>query len=85
MLPKLKGKFPSAAGVGWSTYLPLLDTFKKRACRFILHHYLGRFLKDQLTLDQLTIDLYNGTGSLHNVPIDIYVSIAIFPVILNHR
>ena len=73
MLPK----FPSGGGKRcfsstWSSYLPYVDTFKKRACRFILHHYLGRFLKDHLTLDQLTIDLYNGTGSLHNVPIDIY-------------
>ena len=74
MLPK----FPSGGGnkggfsSTWSSYLPYVDTFKKRACRFILHHYLGRFLKDHLTLDQLTIDLYNGTGSLHNVPIDIY-------------
>lgn len=45
---------------------------KKRACRYLLQRYLGQFL-EELTLDQLTVDLYNGTGRVVNVSLDVQV------------
>ncbi|KYQ51543.1 Autophagy-related protein 2 like protein A [Trachymyrmex zeteki] len=50
--------------LGWSADI------KKRACRYLLQRYLGQFL-EELTLDQLTVDLYNGTGRVVNVSLDV--------------
>ncbi|RZF47432.1 hypothetical protein LSTR_LSTR007359 [Laodelphax striatellus] len=52
-------------------YLPFSDNIKKRACRYLLQRYLGQFLEEKLTLDQLTVNLYNGTGSVSNVVLDV--------------
>lgn len=52
--------------LGWSADI------KKRACRYLLQRYLGQFL-EELTLDQLTVDLYNGTGRVVNVSLDVQV------------
>ncbi|XP_020295971.1 autophagy-related protein 2 homolog B isoform X2 [Pseudomyrmex gracilis] len=43
---------------------------KKRACRYLLQRYLGQFL-EELTLDQLNVDLFNGTGRVVNVNLDV--------------
>ncbi|KAL3873572.1 hypothetical protein ACJMK2_036669 [Sinanodonta woodiana] len=51
--------------LGWKDFL------KKRACRYLLQHYLGQFLKEKLTLDQLSIDLYNGTGTISDLELDV--------------
>uniref|UniRef100_A0A182PNL9 Autophagy-related protein 2 n=1 Tax=Anopheles epiroticus TaxID=199890 RepID=A0A182PNL9_9DIPT len=48
-------------------YVPWSDVIKKKICRFLLQRYLGRFLEEKLTLDQLNVDFYNGTGTVHNV------------------
>ncbi|XP_020894955.1 autophagy-related protein 2 homolog A, partial [Exaiptasia diaphana] len=53
-------------------YFPWSDSIKKRACRYLLQHYLGHFLQEKLTLEQLTVDLYNGTGRVENVPLDVW-------------
>jgi autophagy-related protein 2 len=53
----------------WPFYIP--EFLKRRACRYLLHHYLGQYLEEKISLDDLTIDLYNGTGSVHNVPLNI--------------
>lgn len=47
------------------------DGIKKRACRYLLQRYLGQFLEEKLTLDQLSVDIYNGTGSVSNVSLDV--------------
>ncbi|XP_071454260.1 autophagy-related protein 2 homolog A [Hetaerina americana] len=52
-------------------YLPWSDSLKKRACRYLLQRYLGQFLEEKLTLDQLTVDLYNGTGTVRDVTLDV--------------
>ena len=52
------------------------DFLKRRACRYMLHHYLGQYLAEKISLEDLTIDLYNGTGSVSNVPLNIEVSLA---------
>ncbi|XP_062863124.1 autophagy-related protein 2 homolog B isoform X2 [Trichomycterus rosablanca] len=49
---------------------PFSESIKKRACRYLLHRYLGNFLQEKLSLDQLSVDLYQGTGSLAQVPLD---------------
>eukprot|EP00066_Takifugu_rubripes_P026085 XP_011615351.1 PREDICTED: autophagy-related protein 2 homolog B isoform X2 [Takifugu rubripes] len=49
---------------------PFSESIKKRACRYLLHRYLGNFLEEKLSLDQLSLDLYQGTGSLSQVPLD---------------
>ena len=58
-------------------YFPWSESIKKRACRYLLQHYLGDFLKEKLDLDQLSVDLYNGKGTIKNVPLDVWVSVII--------
>lgn len=52
--------------LGWSADI------KKRACKYLLQRYLGHFLHD-LSLDQLTVDLYNGKGQVDNVYLNVQV------------
>lgn len=47
------------------------DAIKKRACRYLLQRYLGQFLQEKLTLDQLSVDLYNGKGRITEVCLDV--------------
>ncbi|CAG7725322.1 unnamed protein product, partial [Allacma fusca] len=47
-----------------------LTDFKKRFCRYLLNHYLGQYLEEKFTLDQLSVDLYNGKGSIKDVSLD---------------
>lgn len=54
---------------------PFSESIKKRACRYLLHRYLGNFLQEKLSLDQLSLDLYQGTGSLAQVPLDTWVCV----------
>jgi hypothetical protein len=61
----------------WYLGLPWSESIKKRACRYLLQRYLGQFLEEKLTLDQLTVDLYNGTGIVSEVRLDVQVRIAI--------
>ncbi|KOC64737.1 Autophagy-related protein 2 like protein B [Habropoda laboriosa] len=57
--------------MSWLGCLPWSQGIKKRACRYLLQRYLGQFLEEKLTLDQLTVDLYNGTGRVTNVRLDV--------------
>ncbi|XP_028410274.1 autophagy-related protein 2 homolog B-like [Dendronephthya gigantea] len=52
-------------------YFPWSDSIKKRACRYLLQHYVGQFLQEKLTLDQLSVDLFNGKGIVKDVPLDV--------------
>lgn len=54
-----------------SWYYNWSDGIKKRACRYLLQRYLGQFLEEKLTLDQLSVNIYNGTGSVSNVSLDV--------------
>ena len=56
-------------------YFPWSDSIKKRAVRYLLQHYMGHFLKEKLGLDQLTVDLYSGTGTAKDILLDVAVSI----------
>ncbi|XP_033188946.1 autophagy-related 2 [Bombus vancouverensis nearcticus] len=57
--------------MSWLGCIPWSQGIKKRACRYLLQRYLGQFLEEKLTLDQLTVDLYNGTGRVTNVSLDV--------------
>lgn len=59
--------------MSWLGCIPWSQGIKKRACRYLLQRYLGQFLEEKLTLDQLTVDLYNGTGRVTNVSLDVQV------------
>ncbi|XP_050712970.1 autophagy-related protein 2 homolog A-like [Eriocheir sinensis] len=52
-------------------YFPWSDAIKKRAIRYVLQRYVGQFLEEKLSLDQLTIDLYNGTGTIKDLALDV--------------
>ncbi|XP_032871105.1 autophagy-related protein 2 homolog A [Amblyraja radiata] len=55
-----------------SWLFPWSSSIKKRACRYLLQHYLGHFLEERLTLQQLSLDLYNGSGRLRDVQLDVW-------------
>lgn len=42
--------------------------------RYLLHRYLGQFLRQKLTLDQLNVDLYNGIGTIEDMTLCAKVS-----------
>lgn len=48
-------------------FIPWSDTIKKKVCRYLLQRYLGQFLEEKLSLEQLNVDLYNGTGTVSNI------------------
>ena len=56
------------------------EFLKKRACRYLLQHYLGQYLEQKIQLEDLTVDLYNGTGTITNVPLNVEVNIYITTV-----
>ena len=56
------------------SWFPWSDAIKKRACRYLLHRYLGQYLEQKITLDQLNLDLYTGTGTIADVVLDVEVS-----------
>uniref|UniRef100_A0A1A8BFY2 Autophagy related 2A n=1 Tax=Nothobranchius kadleci TaxID=1051664 RepID=A0A1A8BFY2_NOTKA len=51
---------------------PWSGSIKKRACRYLLQHYLGHFLQERLSLDQLGLDLYNGSGIIKEINLDVW-------------
>lgn len=63
----------------WFFAIP--EFLKKRACRYLLQHYLGQFLEEKISLDDLTVDLYNGTGTITNVPLNVEVVIIIWKLL----
>lgn len=46
------------------------QSLNKRVCRFIIHRYLGHLLKEKLDLKQLTVDLYDGVGTIKDLNVD---------------
>ncbi|KXJ74582.1 hypothetical protein RP20_CCG013335 [Aedes albopictus] len=48
-------------------YAPWSNVIKKKVCRFLLQRYLGQFIEEKLSLDQLNVDFYNGTGTVYDV------------------
>ncbi|RCN53519.1 ATG protein [Ancylostoma caninum] len=48
----------------------ITDRLHNRWCRFIIQRYLGQFLEQNLTLDQLSIELYAGKLTINDVKIN---------------
>ncbi|XP_046351358.1 autophagy-related protein 2 homolog A-like isoform X1 [Haliotis rufescens] len=53
----------------WYKLIP--ESWKKRACRYLLQRYVGHFLKEKLSLDQLSVDLYSGKGVIKELNLDV--------------
>ncbi|GAB1600117.1 autophagy-related protein 2 homolog B-like [Argonauta hians] len=43
---------------------------KLKACRYLLHHYLGDLLKDNVSLEQLSVDIFKGQGTIEHLSLD---------------
>ena len=43
---------------------------KKRACRYLLQRYLGQFLQEKISLEQLSVNLYSGKGEVKDLLLD---------------
>lgn len=43
---------------------------KLKACRYLLHHYLGELLKDNVSLEQLSVDIFKGKGTIEHLSLD---------------
>ena len=56
----------------WYSHL-IPESWKKRACRYLLQRYVGHFLKEKLSLDQLSVDLYSGKGVIKELNLDVEV------------
>ena len=55
--------------MAWSAwYTSFSDAFKKRAGRYLINKYLGTFLDETVSLEQLSVD---GAISLNNVALNI--------------
>ncbi|VDL71480.1 unnamed protein product [Nippostrongylus brasiliensis] len=52
----------------------ITDGVHTRWCRFIIQRYLGQFLEQNLTLDQLSVSLIAGELSINDVKINAHVS-----------
>ncbi|CAB3245607.1 unnamed protein product [Arctia plantaginis] len=50
-------------------HIPKSEHIKLKSCRNLIEHYLGNFL-EKLTLEQLSVNLYNGTGTVSDVTLD---------------
>lgn len=66
---------PTLSGPMSRWLFPWSGSIKKRACRYLLQHYLGHFLQERLSLDQLGLDLYNGSGVIKEINLDVWVSV----------
>ncbi|KAI3351666.1 hypothetical protein L3Q82_020500 [Scortum barcoo] len=63
---------PALSGPMSRWLFPWSGSIKKRACRYLLQHYLGHFLQERLSLDQLGLDLYNGSGVIKEINLDVW-------------
>uniref|UniRef100_A0A7N4PGV6 Autophagy related 2A n=1 Tax=Sarcophilus harrisii TaxID=9305 RepID=A0A7N4PGV6_SARHA len=59
-------------GPAYARLWPWSSCMKKRACRYLLQHYLGHFLQERLSLEQLSLDLYQGSGGLRDIHLDVW-------------
>lgn len=49
------------------------EIWRKKTVSYFLKKYLGHFLSESVTLDQLTLDLNNGKGSITDLNLDVEV------------
>jgi autophagy-related protein 2 len=54
--------------MNWQRMCP--EFLKKRLFRYLLQHFLGSFFKEKPSLEQLTIDMFNGTAKVESLHLD---------------
>jgi len=59
--------------MSWASIFAWPDYVKTRACRQLIHHYLGAFFQEKLSLDQLSIDLSSGHGVVKDIALNLNV------------
>jgi autophagy-related protein 2 len=59
--------------MAWQSFIPWSNSLKTRACRQLIHHYLGVFFQEKLSLDQLSVDLFSGRGQVKDVILNLNV------------
>ncbi|XP_034655365.1 autophagy-related protein 2 homolog A isoform X1 [Drosophila subobscura] len=47
------------------------DGLKTKMCRYLLQRYLGQFFENNLNLEQLKVDLYNGRAVVENISLKV--------------
>lgn len=57
----------------WPSFIPWSNSLKTRACRQLIHHYLGVFFQEKLSLDQLSVDLFSGRSQVKDVILNLNV------------
>ena len=57
----------------WQSFFSWSNSLKTRACRQLIHHYLGIFFQEKLSLDQLSIDISSGVGQVKDVILNLNV------------
>lgn len=57
-----------------SWFVPWTEMLKNGSVRYILQRYLGQYFEEKLSVEQLTVDLFKGIGSISNVVLDVQVS-----------
>lgn len=58
-------------------FAPFSDLIKKKVCRYLLHRYLGSYIDEKISLDQLNVDFYNGTGTISDIVLSPQVCVQI--------
>lgn len=56
----------------------ITEALQKRIARYVIKHYLGRFIDHPISLDDLTFELVNGRIELTKLDLDVIVSIGCF-------
>ncbi|KAL3285630.1 hypothetical protein HHI36_000162 [Cryptolaemus montrouzieri] len=54
----------------WLDWL-VSERVKKNVCAYLIQRYVGQFFEEKLTSDQLSVDLFNGTGSVEKISLDV--------------
>ncbi|CAH1999640.1 unnamed protein product [Acanthoscelides obtectus] len=49
------------------------ESIKKNVCACLLQRYFGQFVEEKIRREQLNVDLYNGTGTVEKINLDIQV------------
>ncbi|XP_064538983.1 autophagy-related protein 2 homolog A, partial [Drosophila montana] len=53
------------------SWFNLWDGLKTKTCRYLLQRYLGQFFENNLNLEQLKVDLYNGKAVVENISLKV--------------
>lgn len=56
------------------SWFNLWDGLKTKTCRYLLQRYLGQFFENNLNLEQLKVDLYNGKAVVEDISLKVNVS-----------